>query len=114
MLANFRGMEWIILLVIVLLLFGARRLPDLARSLGKSMKILRSEVKDIRKDDTTTDPAGTTTPTAPVTEARPTSTSPGAPSSPAGAGTGTEPSPTGSRSTAGPAGTGSDDGDRPH
>lgn len=45
------GWEWVILLVIVLLLFGAKRLPDLARSVGRSMKIFRSEVKDLRPDD---------------------------------------------------------------
>ena len=48
---NLRGWEWVILLVIVLLLFGAKRLPDLARSVGRSMKIFRSEVKDLRTDD---------------------------------------------------------------
>ncbi len=47
---NLRGWEWVILLLIVLLLFGARRLPDLARSVGRSMKIFRSEVKDLRED----------------------------------------------------------------
>jgi sec-independent protein translocase protein TatA len=41
-----QGVEWLILLAIVLLLFGARRLPDLARSVGRSMRIFRSEVKD--------------------------------------------------------------------
>ena len=41
-----QGIEWLILLAIVLLLFGARRLPDLARSVGRSMRIFRSEVKD--------------------------------------------------------------------
>ncbi|WP_149204803.1 Sec-independent protein translocase subunit TatA [Actinotalea subterranea] len=50
MLRNLQGWEWIILLLIVLLLFGARRLPDLARSVGRSMKIFKSEVKDIRGD----------------------------------------------------------------
>jgi sec-independent protein translocase protein TatA len=44
MLTNMRGTEWIILLLIVLLLFGARRLPDLARSVGRSMKIFKKEV----------------------------------------------------------------------
>jgi sec-independent protein translocase protein TatA len=29
--------EWIVILAIVVLLFGAKRLPDLARSLGKSL-----------------------------------------------------------------------------
>lgn len=56
------GWEWVILLLIVLLLFGARRLPDLARSVGRSMKIFRSEVKDLRSDDAPA--AGSTEPPA--------------------------------------------------
>lgn len=40
-----QGWEWLIILAIVLVLFGAARLPDLARSVGKSMRIFRSEVK---------------------------------------------------------------------
>lgn len=41
-----QGWEWLVILVIVLLLFGARRLPDLARSVGRSLRVFRSEVKD--------------------------------------------------------------------
>ncbi|HEX7805520.1 MAG TPA: twin-arginine translocase TatA/TatE family subunit, partial [Cellulomonas sp.] len=33
----------IVLLVVVLLLFGAKRLPDLAKSVGESLKIFKSE-----------------------------------------------------------------------
>lgn len=51
---NLRGFEWLILLLIVLLLFGARRLPDLARSVGRSMKIFKAEVRDIRTEDAPT------------------------------------------------------------
>ncbi|MFD6175931.1 MULTISPECIES: Sec-independent protein translocase subunit TatA [unclassified Isoptericola] len=40
----------IVLVVVILLLFGARRLPDLARSVGQSMKIFKSEVKDLTDD----------------------------------------------------------------
>lgn len=40
---------WIILAVVILL-FGATRLPALARSLGQSAKIFRTEVKDIKDD----------------------------------------------------------------
>ncbi len=42
---NMKGWEWLIILVIVLVLFGASRLPALARSLGASMRIFRSEIK---------------------------------------------------------------------
>jgi sec-independent protein translocase protein TatA len=44
---------WKILIVAVVLivLFGSRKLPDAARSLGKSMRILKREVRDLREDD---------------------------------------------------------------
>ena len=41
----------ILILVIILLLFGAPKLPGLARSLGQSMKIFRNEIKDPNKAD---------------------------------------------------------------
>jgi len=41
----------ILILVIVLLLFGAPKLPGLARSLGQSMKIFRAEIRDPNKVD---------------------------------------------------------------
>ena len=52
-----QGVEWLILLAIVLLLFGARRLPDLARSVGRSMKIFRSEVSSTGDDTSPGDEA---------------------------------------------------------
>jgi sec-independent protein translocase protein TatA len=46
MLGNTFGLpHLIIILVIILLLFGAPKLPGLARSIGQSMKIFRTEVK---------------------------------------------------------------------
>ena len=45
----------LILLLVVLVLFGAKRLPDSARSLGKSMRIFKSEVKEMKQDDKKTD-----------------------------------------------------------
>ena len=45
----------IIILVIILLLFGAPKLPGLARSVGQSMKIFRNEVKEPKADSTATD-----------------------------------------------------------
>ena len=47
----------IVLVVVILLLFGARRLPDLAKSVGQSLKIFKSEVKDLRDDDKPAEPA---------------------------------------------------------
>ena len=44
----------IIILVIILLLFGAPKLPGLARSVGQSMKIFRNEIKDPSKADAAT------------------------------------------------------------
>lgn len=43
--------EIILILVVVLLLFGAKRLPDMARSFGQSLRILKSETKAMQKDD---------------------------------------------------------------
>jgi sec-independent protein translocase protein TatA len=45
MFGNLTGWHAVILLVIILLLFGAPKLPALARSLGQSLKIFKSEVK---------------------------------------------------------------------
>ncbi|TFD57791.1 twin-arginine translocase TatA/TatE family subunit [Cryobacterium suzukii] len=45
MLQNLTGWHFLIILVVVLLLFGAPKLPGLARSLGQSMKIFKSEIK---------------------------------------------------------------------
>jgi sec-independent protein translocase protein TatA len=51
MLANgFQGWHLIILVAVVVLLFGAKRLPDAARSLGKSMRIFKSEIKEMKSD----------------------------------------------------------------
>jgi sec-independent protein translocase protein TatA len=52
MLANLTGWHMVIILAIVLLLFGAPKLPGLARSVGQSMRIFKSEVKTLKDDDT--------------------------------------------------------------
>ena len=46
-----RNNAWLILLLIILLLFGATKLPRLARSLGESARIFKSEVKTMRDED---------------------------------------------------------------
>jgi sec-independent protein translocase protein TatA len=40
------GWEWIIILVIVLLFWGAPKLPGLAKSLAQSMKVFKKEIKN--------------------------------------------------------------------
>lgn len=40
----------LLLLLVLVILFGAKRLPDSARSIAKSMKIFKSEIKDIKDD----------------------------------------------------------------
>jgi sec-independent protein translocase protein TatA len=56
---------WKILIVAVVLivLFGSKKLPDAARSLGRSMRILKAEVQDLHHDhDTETPEAAPPTP----------------------------------------------------
>ena len=42
MFKNIQGPELMIILFIILLLFGAKRMPDMARSLGRSVRILKA------------------------------------------------------------------------
>ena len=41
----------LILLIVVLVLFGTKRLPDSARSLGRSMRIFKSEMKEMTAEE---------------------------------------------------------------
>ncbi len=50
-----QGAEWLIILVLILLLFGAKRLPDAARGLGRSLRILKSETKGLHDEDDSKD-----------------------------------------------------------
>ncbi len=58
--------HWLILAVVVIVLFGAKRLPDAARSLGKSLRIFKSEVREMQSEGKAEPSAlepNTTTPT---------------------------------------------------
>lgn len=55
-----QGFEWLLILFIILLLFGAKRLPDMARGLGRSMRILKAETRGMAEDDETPDSAPAT------------------------------------------------------
>ncbi|MCW2621755.1 MAG: tatA [Frankiales bacterium] len=60
------GWELILVVLVIVLLFGYKKLPDATRSIGRSMRIFKSEVKGMKEDD----PAvPTTTTTAEVTPA---------------------------------------------
>lgn len=43
--------EILIIAVVILILFGSKKMPDAARSLGRSLRILKTEVKGIHDDD---------------------------------------------------------------
>ena len=49
----------LILLIVVLVLFGAKRLPDSARSLGRSMRIFKSEMKEMTTEEKKANEEGT-------------------------------------------------------
>lgn len=53
MLQNLTGWHALLVLAVVILVFGAAKLPALARSLGQSVRILRSEAGDSRAEDPT-------------------------------------------------------------
>jgi sec-independent protein translocase protein TatA len=48
------GFGWphlLIIAVLIILLFGAKRLPDAARGIGKSMRIFKAETRGMQEDD---------------------------------------------------------------
>ena len=47
----------LILIVVVVALFGWKKMPDAARSLGRSMRIFKSEMEEMKKDDKPTSSA---------------------------------------------------------
>lgn len=48
---NLGGWEVFAILAVVVLLFGAKRLPDLARGSGRALRIFKTEVKGLHDDD---------------------------------------------------------------
>ncbi|CRK56437.1 Twin-arginine translocation protein TatA [Alloactinosynnema sp. L-07] len=48
---NLGPWEILIIAVVIVLLFGARKMPAMARSLGQSMRILKAETKGMREDE---------------------------------------------------------------
>ena len=78
--------HWLIVAGVLVLLFGAKKMPDFARSMGQSMRILKAETSELRDPTTPAGapsdpaPASITTPTQAAavnpTAAAPTATSP--------------------------------------
>jgi sec-independent protein translocase protein TatA len=49
--------EWIIVAIVgVVLLFSAKKLPDMARGLGQSMRIFKAETRGLKEDDARAEP----------------------------------------------------------
>lgn len=51
------GYEWLIIIAVLLLLFGAKKLPDMARSVGQSARVFKGEMKGLKDDDAKSTPA---------------------------------------------------------
>lgn len=62
----------LILILVLILVFGASKLPDIARNIGKSAKVLKSELSDLSEDDNTKQvAAGTQNPQIPAAPSSP-------------------------------------------
>ncbi|MFN3950301.1 Sec-independent protein translocase subunit TatA [Microbacterium sp.] len=51
MLGNLTGWHLLVVLAVILLLFGAAKLPALAKSMGQSARVFKSEMKEMKRDD---------------------------------------------------------------
>lgn len=49
-LGNIRGWEWLIILVIILLLFGGKKIPELMKGVGKGVASFRDGLNDAKKE----------------------------------------------------------------
>jgi sec-independent protein translocase protein TatA len=59
---NLGAPEIILIILAILLLFGYKKLPDASRSLGRSLRIFKGEMKGMKDDDVRTKDAAQTTP----------------------------------------------------
>ena len=62
---NFAGPDMMIILLIVFLLFGAKKLPELARGMGKAVKEFSAARDEIEKELSQSGPSGATQPKLP-------------------------------------------------
>ncbi|RKW71114.1 Sec-independent protein translocase subunit TatA [Galactobacter caseinivorans] len=66
---HLQGWHLVIIIVLALLLFAGPKLPKIARSLGQSMRIFKSEVRQMKDDDK---PGTAATPPSPAAPSSPT------------------------------------------
>lgn len=45
------GSHWVFIILIVAVLFGGKRLPDAARYFGRSLRVFKSEMKEMKSDE---------------------------------------------------------------
>ena len=45
------GWELVLVVLVIMVLFGAKRLPEASRSLGRSLRIFKAETRGLRDDD---------------------------------------------------------------
>jgi sec-independent protein translocase protein TatA len=57
----------IVVAIVVIVLFGSKKLPEAARGLGKSMRILKSEAKAMKNDDASPSAAASSASATPAT-----------------------------------------------
>ncbi|MEO7261177.1 MAG: Sec-independent protein translocase subunit TatA [Jatrophihabitantaceae bacterium] len=58
--------HWVIIALAVLVLFGYKKLPEMSRSVGRSLRIFKTEIKGMSEDDAARDSAATTPAAAPA------------------------------------------------
>ncbi|MBF6170538.1 Sec-independent protein translocase subunit TatA [Nocardia blacklockiae] len=68
--------HWLIIAVLVLVLFGAKRLPDAARGLGRSLRIFKSEMSEMQSDGSKQPEQPAKAPAQELPPAQPSSTTP--------------------------------------
>ena len=66
-----QGMEWLIILAIVVLVFGAAKLPELARGTGQALRIFKTETKGLRDEDKDPEATPVELPPTSTTQAQP-------------------------------------------
>lgn len=50
------GMEWVLIVLAIILLFGARKIPELARGIGKGMREFKEAKEGMEKEEKVTAP----------------------------------------------------------